>query len=81
MEQTFQELKDKAIDNLLNARELSTLLDTLNFVKYQKSLLEYKEISEYELCENQGRLKAYEEIETFLLKKVELLEKKIKNYE
>jgi len=78
MENTFQELKEKAIDRLLSARELSANLDILNFVKYQKSLLEYKSLDEFQYCESNGKLMAYEEIEKLINEKIELLDKQNK---
>ena len=78
MKTTFEQQKQNSIDILLNARELSTLLDISNFVKYQKGLLEYKSLDEFQYCESNGKLTAYEEIEKLINEKIELLDKQKK---
>ena len=78
MEQTFQELKEKVIDKLLNARELSVLLDIKNFVSYKKDELDYKNKDEYQFCSDSGKLEICEEIEKLINEKIELLDKQNK---
>ena len=70
METTFEQQKQKSIDTLLNTRELNTLMDIKLYINNKKSLLEYKEIDEYEYCENNSKLDVYTELEFFIDSKI-----------
>ena len=73
METTFEQQKQKSIDTLLNTRELNTLMDIKLYINNKKSLLEYKEIDEYQYTENTAKLDVYTELEFFIDSKIEQL--------
>lgn len=73
METTFEQEKSKAIDILLNTRELSTLLDIKNYVTRRKDELDYKGVSEYDYCKQEGRFDTLTEIENLINEKIKNL--------
>lgn len=73
METTFEQEKSKAIDILLNTRELSTLADIKNYVTRQKDELDYKNVSEYQYCSLSSRFDTLTEIENLINEKIKNL--------
>lgn len=72
METTYEQQRDKMVDNLLKLREMSTLVDIRAYVTSKKDELDYKGISEYDYCKLEGRFETLKEIE-------DLINEKIKN--
>lgn len=69
--ETFQEIKEKAVDNLLKFRELSTLVNIRNELSERNLCLNCNG-TEYDYCESLGAKKAFEEM-------IEFINQKIKN--